>query len=243
MSRPDLSQAIGRIAALGAHVWRANVEMHLNQGGELPEVAREKHAGLASKLEASGATLSAREAELAARPLGGWEQGEAFEALFRIEAITALLWGVGKLDPLPAYTSPAAAAQVLPQAGLGKPQAELLAGAELRAEPTVERELRRAGFYNWRARTRLLRLQGATPPPGQTFAGTVGQAIEAALEEGLISDEQVRDGDLLVGDVLYQELGQEFGSLASLAVERHYALSWLAGRSPSNDWDATPTNT
>jgi len=242
VSRPDLGQAIGRIAALGAHVWRANVEMHLNQGGELPDVAREKHAGLASKLELSGGELSAREAELAARPLGGWEQGEAFEALFRIEAITALLWGVGRLE-LPPYTSPAAAAQVLPQAGLGKPHAELLAGAELRDEASLELELRRAGFWNWRARTRLLRLQGATPPPGDTFAGTVGRAIEAALGEGVITPEQVRDGDLLVGDTPYQELGQEFGSLASLAVERHYALSWLAGRSPDNDWDETPTNT
>lgn len=242
MSRPELGQTIGRIVALCAHVWRANIEVFLNQGGELPEGARAKHADMPALLERSGGSLSVREAELAARPLGGWEPGEAFEALFRVEAIQALLWGVGRLE-LPPYTSPATAPEVLQRAGLGKPRAELEEGALLRDEESVARELRRAGFWNWRARTRLLRLQGATPPPGQTFAGTVGQAVEAALSEGVIRPDQVHEGDLLVGSTPYQELDQEFGPLASLAVERHYALSWLAGRSPDNDWDATPTDT
>jgi hypothetical protein len=36
---------------------------------------------------------------------------------------------------------------------------------------------------------------------------------------------------------------QESSEVRSITFERHFALNWLCGYSPGNEWDQTPTDT
>ena len=42
----------------------------------------------------------------------------------------------------------------------------------------------------------------------------------------------------------YRDLtADEWSEVRSVCAERHYALNWLCGYAPGNDWDHTPTET
>ncbi len=42
----------------------------------------------------------------------------------------------------------------------------------------------------------------------------------------------------------YRDLDDdEWSTVSSIAMERHFALNWLSGYAPNNNWDETPTET
>ncbi len=88
----------------------------------------------------------------------------------------------------------------------------------------------------------MIMLDGVKPPPGDTIEGAIARAVEHAHSEGIVAD--ILDGDGNVNGTAYRQLDQDaWSTIASISIERHYALNWLAGYATDNDWDATPTDT
>ena len=55
--------------------------------------------------------------------------------------------------------------------------------------------------------------------------------------------ETINDDFVLKGKAFRDIDKVEFLGATSIIIERHYALNWLCGYSPRNDWDQTPTDT
>jgi hypothetical protein len=187
--------------------------------------------------EGVGPLLSPHEQELVAAP--ALDDMIAFDARWRLQAIAALLWALGRLGAMPPYHRAITADAVEEWLPIWRPIAPLIAGARLVPEAKLEAERERAELWHWRVRMELLRLQGMLPPAGDTFEAAIERAATAARERGII--ERVRDGDFDCGGVAFGTLsGPELGDASSSIIERHYALNWLTG---SAAWDDVRVDT
>jgi hypothetical protein len=183
--------------------------------------------------------LSPIERKALAQPLGKIDDDTLFDLSWRVQALVALLWALGKVDPMPTYCE-SYAANALPLMSLGSPVEEFLTTVRLRPEEDLVTERHRAEFWNWRARTDLMRRHGTKPPTSETYEASIATAAKSALEDGIVVEQ--RDGDVVCRGVPYRELSQEaFADVASTAQERHFALNWICGY--AEDWDDTPTDT
>jgi hypothetical protein len=186
------------------------------------------------------AYLSPTEREVLAQALGQIDDDTLFDFSWRLQALVAVLWALNVIEPMPSCTESYAADALQPLLPFGRPVGEFLTTARLRAEEELVAERHRAEFWNWRARTDLLRRRGTKPPAGKTYDTILARAAESAREDGIVTE--VRDGDVVCGGVTYSALSQEaFADAASTAQERHFALNWICGC--AEDWDDTPTDT
>jgi hypothetical protein len=183
--------------------------------------------------------LSPTERDALAQPLGKIDDDTLFDLSWRLQALVAVLWALNVVEPMPTYAESYAADELQPRLPFGRPVDEFLASVRLRAEEELVAERHRAEFWNWRARTDLLRRR-AKPPAGQTYDAILVRAAESAREDGIVTE--VHDGDVVCRAVPYFALSQEeFADAASTAQERHFALNWTCGY--AEDWDDTPTDT
>lgn len=153
-------------------------------------------------------------------------------AVWRAEALGALLWGL-QLVELPPYDQafePEAVVAVDPGAG------------RLRDADEIELERDSARLWHWRARTTTVQQQGALELPERyaTFDQLIAATAMRGYELGLLPAPM--RGDFAAFGKIYRHLAPEQHQLAlSIALERHHALNWLAGLGDS--WDAVPLDT
>ena len=107
-----------------------------------------------------------------------------------------------------------------------------------------------AELWHWRSRTRQLIEEGPPlqPPPEmlsigmRTYDDIVRMAAESAAKDGTIAE--TKDGDFVALGKPYRSLtADEWSTVRSITIERHFALNWLCGYAPGNRWDETPTDT
>lgn len=241
---PTYTEVCSRIRGLVATLWRAQLEMHLQAGLTPREVVQERFDQLQTSIKERQLSdkLSKAESKLHGLPLGGWSESQVFETMWRFEALVILLWATRHFEEMPTWLETVDGQTVMAKARLVDTSDSADTDDSLRSENEIEKIRNAAEFWHWRCRTEMMRRNGMPAPPGDSYAGTVGRALEHAVKEGIVSE--TVDGDVAVNGVAYANLPQDqWANLASISIERHYASSWLAGYAPSNDWDQTPTDT
>lgn len=167
---------------------------------------------------------------------------QIIDTSWRAESLGCLAWALGLLDRLPAYDTqidPQLVIPLIPVEDIGA----FVRGAVLRETGEIERARDIAELWHWRSRTRELVEEGHTPPRGQPeLDQIVREVVPRAAADGLIPTPI--DGDFPVLGRAYRDLPpDEWASVQSIAMERHFALNWLCGYAPGNEWDETPTHT
>jgi hypothetical protein len=160
------------------------------------------------------------------------EDPEVIDAVWRGEALGTLLWAL-QLTELPPYDRPFASADVA---------AAALDEARLRDAEEVELERESARLWHWRARSAELQAgEGVEVPPRYaSFDQLIAATAMRGYEQGLLP-EPMRGDFRAYGKVYRQLTAAERSEAHSIAVERHHALSWLAGEGTT--WDDVPLDT
>jgi Domain of unknown function (DUF4272) len=168
---------------------------------------------------------------------------QRIDAGWLAESITCLLWALKIIPELPPYDQEAS--HELVNALPANPIEDLIKQAHLRPQEEIKKQRDIAELWHWRARTRRLQEEGRLN--GQVAGG---YTIEQIIERAAIKGAQDWDFPNPIGSDFpamgkpYRDLSfEEFAILTSIAQERHKALNWLCGLSPSGRWADTPTDT
>ena len=237
------SEAVAfRVLAMTAVSCRASADQVLRQGPH--PVWEETMKAIERWLVETGVEnhLSNLERELMETPVGLIEDDQLFEQNWRLQAVGALLWSIGKVDPMPTYATFVLSATLMPLVPLTRPIDAFLASATLRPLAVLEAERTRAQFWNWRSRCEMFRRQGMAAPTGQSYEQTLESAARSAFEQGVVTELAEDGSDVAFDGVPYAELDNEsFANAGSTALERHRALNWVLG--DGEDWDLVSTDT
>lgn len=238
MSSPRAADDVAlRVLALHALVVRAQIE----QDGAARKDARPRWAGALAKLgawlDAEGVrpALTPVEAALLARPPFAWSADEAKDAVWRLEAIAALLWCLRALPTLPAFYDPVSVDvvdDVLPPLSA---TIAFVRDAALRPTADVDALRRTAGIWAWRCKTELVgRRQGAVDEARATALRGVQQAHDKGVVGPLV------EGDLPIGaGPFFRASTADVLAAATIAHERAHALEWTLGKRAWSDEGAT----
>jgi hypothetical protein len=168
---------------------------------------------------------------------------QRIDASWLAESIVCLLWALQIVPELPSYDQEASheAVKALPATSVK----ELIKQAHLRPQEEIKKQRDIAELWHWRSRTRRLQEEGQLN--GQLFGGqTIEQIIAFSASKGAENGDLPRPigSDFPAMGKSYRDLSsEEFHMLTSIAQERHKALNWLCGLSPSGRWSDTPTET
>ena len=76
----------------------------------------------------------------------------------------------------------------------------------------------------------------------KSYEDIVRMSAKLAVERGDLPTSLGDDYPIM--SKAYRELtNDEWSQVRSVTVERHFALNWLCGYAPGNQWDNTPTDT
>lgn len=192
--------------------------------------------------------LSAWERELAQATPVSMSFQQQRQATWRLEGVLVLMWSLGLVDELPPYGTLAGRSLLrsVPSADPGA----FVETATLRPREEIEKARTTAELWHWRSRTRQLMESGQILKPDvkmkaaglHTFDDIVRRTAIVSHQKGTIP-EPVEEDFPVMGKA-YRELSpEEWAEVQSMTFERHFALNWLCGRAPNNDWDRTPTST
>jgi hypothetical protein len=168
---------------------------------------------------------------------------QRIDAGWLAESIACLLWALQIVPEMPSYDQEASheLVKALPATSIK----DLIKQAHLCPHGEIKKQRDLAELWHWRARTRRLQEEGRLNGP---LAGgyTIDQVIEVtatkAAERGDLPSPIGSDFPAMGKP--YRDLSsEEFAALTSIAQERHKALNWLCGFSPSGRWAETPTGT
>jgi len=169
-------------------------------------------------------------------------QRQHINASWRLESVMSLMWALGMIPELLPYDQ-----QAIPDLLKQIPHENIpdfLMGAKLLDKEAIENARSLAELWHWRSRTRELIEENRQLPAGLPFKSydeIVRSSAKAAMEDGALL---VVDEDFAVNGKAYRDLtDNEWSSIRSVALERHFALNWLCGYAPNNNWDETPTDT
>jgi hypothetical protein len=168
-------------------------------------------------------------------------------ASWRVESAQVLMWALGLVRDLPSYDTQAShdLLKQIPSNDIPR----FVSSARLRKEAEIDRARADAELWHWRSRTRQLIEDGREfPADKQTRAAgfnsyddIVRFTAKKLGEEGRISPIA---GDFPARGKAYRKLSaEEWSEVQSITMERHFALNWLCGYAPENQWDETPTDT
>lgn len=229
----DLSQIVERALCLKAVAAFAHGWPDAEQLGRLPQEelvkANQDSDRFWELVRKSGAYehLSRNERAFAEKRWPQISDRDVVEFSWRIEAYKTLLWALHIVDELGPYHELASPALTKLKAS------QIRQDARLRDDEEIATAREIAELWHWRSRTRELF------PDDDDL---VEKTATAAQKKGML-DELV-DGDFAVQGVPYAELSpQDWQTVSSLTRERHYALNWLCGLAPGDDWDEVPTDT
>lgn len=167
---------------------------------------------------------------------------------WHLEAVQILLWA---LRLIPELHAPDTQADLrLSKFDVLNDPAGFLNSAILRPQTEIYHARELAELWHWRSRTEKL-IREAQPFPSneemirqglRSYQDIVHRVANAAQERGDVHP--VIGDDFGVKGKPYAQLSEEeWSEVRSISMERHYALNWLCGFSPNNDWDQTPTDT
>ena len=166
------------------------------------------------------------------------EHQAVVNACWHMEAAAVLMWAVGlraEFPPFDRMSDPA----WLEEAATPDP-------ARVRMRPAAELQDMRdlAELWHWRSRTRRLAESDYVLPADAPFE-RVDDVVRAAARQAAATGRiPVIDEDFAARGKAYRDLQEsDWKEVASIAMERHYALNWLCGYAPANRWDETPTET
>ena len=169
------------------------------------------------------------------------------DASWRIESLQVLLWAVGAIDDLPPWNERARHDLADPNfAAMGK---KFFSLCKLRSRGEIEAARELAEMWHWRSRTRQIIEAGqalqASPELQKAGLNSYDDIVRMTAKHGQETGKfSTLDEDFAVGGKAYRDLSSdEWAEVRSITVERHFALNWLCGRAPSNEWDETPTDT
>ncbi len=164
------------------------------------------------------------------------------DALWRLESFQTLLWALGLVDRLPGYDAQADQdlLKTFPPSGeIGV----YLKQARLRPSAEIERQRDLAELWHWRSRTRWLIETGAPLSAASGFE-SYDQIVRSIATKDAGGIGPVTDEDFTAFGKAYRDLTEDQWSIVrSITMERHFALNWLCGYAPGNQWDDTPTDT
>lgn len=166
---------------------------------------------------------------------------QQINASWRIEAFQVLLWALGGLKQIPPYDATAAhkIVELFPS--------PRLKATDVRPEDVIEQEREDAELWHWRSRTRQLIEDGHSYPESLRTAELKSHDdVVRSIARSRQSDRRIAfaNEDFSVFGKPYRELSDdEWSTVRSITMERHFALNWLCGYAPGNEWDETPTDT
>lgn len=172
---------------------------------------------------------------------------QQLDASWRVESAQILMWALELIPRLPPYDTQAShdLLKQIPSNDIPR----FVSSARLRTESEIDRARADAELWHWRSRTRQLIEEGRQFPTDQrtravgldSYDDIVRFAARKMAEESRISG---IDDDFPALGKAYRELStEEWSEVRSITIERHFALNWLCGYAPANEWDRTPTDT
>jgi hypothetical protein len=191
--------------------------------------------------------LTATERAISEATLVTLTEQHQIDASWWIEGAAMLAYAAHIIDELPPFdtqVSPELLQFIPNPAELTKFRGQI----KLRPEVEIDRARAAAELWHWRSRTRELQQGGFNLPddlkkPGlQTLDDVIRLTAAHAMNEGTIA--RVIDHDFPAREKAYRALtDEEWSEVRSIAVERHRALNWLAGRAPGHRWEDTTVET
>jgi hypothetical protein len=191
--------------------------------------------------------VSPVERDLAGSTIVTMTPQQQVNASWRVESAQVLMWALSLIPRLPPYDTQAShdLLKQIPSADI----ARFVSSARLRNESEIDRARADAELWHWRSRTRQLIEDGRefsadkqTRAAGfSSYDDIVRFTAKKLAEEGRIS---AIDEDFPAKGKAYRKLSaEEWSEVQSITMERHFALNWLCGYAPENEWDETPTDT
>jgi hypothetical protein len=237
---PDADAVVDRVLCLSAVAMlgaiAAGVEDGTMDDAPAAQYLVESHRWLIRENLANA--LSGDERGLIAKSLSEWTPRELADASSRNESMGVLLWALSAVAELPPYDVPF---ERLPASvPLLAATAGFRSAARLRSPEVLEGARGVAELWHWRVRTRQRQEAGDPQAEGHDLDAITREAAATAFAKGSIPPPI--DDDFPVRGKPFRALDDgEFAGVTSTAVERFYALNWLAGRAA--DWDEVPTDT
>lgn len=192
--------------------------------------------------------LTPRERSFADATMDTMTPQQQIDASWRLEAFQVLLWAVGLIRALPPVG--VSADHDLLKSFPPKDPKAYIARAMLRPRAKLEDARGAAELWHWRSRTREL-IEASDPLPQdpemlkagfRTYDDIVRFTAQHAKTDGTLA--ATIDDDFPVNQKAFRDLSpEEWSEARSIIVERHFALNWICGSAPSNQWDDTPTDT
>lgn len=191
--------------------------------------------------------IASSERELAETTIVSMTPQQQINATWRMEAAQVLMWALELIPQLPPYDTQANH-DLLKQIDTTDILRFVLS-SRLRAEKEIDRARDDAELWHWRSRTRQLIEEGhefradeQTKAAGfNSYDDIIRFTAQRMAEEGRI---QTVHEDFLAKGKAYRDVDiQEWSEVQSITMERHFALNWLCGYAPGNEWDETPTDT
>jgi hypothetical protein len=174
-------------------------------------------------------SLSAQEVRWLDIPIGQLPLRDAIDASWRHEALTATLWALGIVDPMPPPDVQMEAADLFEATNLLRSSQPFRERIGMREPEAIAEARDNAEFWLWRARTeRILRGPTGSLPKGWDVAELMEIVRHAAL-----TGEEKRlfkriDGDFPALGKAFQKLDdEERGYMESMCRERLYGLNWI----------------
>ena len=192
--------------------------------------------------------MSAKECTFAETTCLTMTDRQRMNASWRIESVQILLWALNLIPEIPPYDQDCKP-EILKKVPTGSVSA-FAAGARLREADVLQKARDLAEFWHWRSRTRELIEDNtelkATPEMSaagmNSFDDIVRISAKSAFEKRNLP--QLINGDFPALGKAYRDLtSDEWSMVQSITLERHFALNWLCGYAPNNEWDETPTDT
>ncbi|MEY2467121.1 MAG: hypothetical protein QOD03_1642, partial [Verrucomicrobiota bacterium] len=170
-------------------------------------------------------------------------QQQIVNASWRMESVMAFMWALGIIPELLPFDhqSQHELMRHIPHENIS----DFFISAKLLDEEKIEKGRSLSELWHWRSRTRELieekRPFPAEIPQFKSYDEIVRLSAKAANEKDSL---EIIDEDFAALGKAYRDLtDEEWSSIRSIAVERHFALNWLCGYAPDNRWDETPTDT
>lgn len=167
-------------------------------------------------------------------------------ASWRTQAAAMLKWAIGFLDKWPELEDeqPPKIFQFLQDPVLSTRPVSLRSDKEIDAKRDIMET------WHWRARTRQLIGDGVPFPQDEMFLkngltcydDVIRSSARFAKENGEIHA-MIEDDFVFNGKAFKNLPEDEYHYAFSVIRERHFAMNWLCGYAPNNEWDKTPTDT
>ncbi len=180
------------------------------------------------------------EREFFQKPLYRLTEQQLYNASWRTEALRSLLWTLCVTDspgPFDEESDPVEIVKACTES-VSPTSASIRPPDELEAQRTI------AEMWHWRSRTRELqeRPEPIPLPPEITMEEVIKMSAEMMVQRGAFPS-TIGDDFAAMGRPYRDLTVEEWTIVRSITMERHYALNWVCGYAPRNDWDRTPTDT